>query len=82
MSTCGELHQVQSQAEKLGMVLIYNPSGKGNRCFYQCLGKFLRKDLKDLTHQLECYMLDNESISTMTEVRCRYLLLLYICFIF
>ncbi|KAK3703425.1 hypothetical protein QZH41_014261 [Actinostola sp. cb2023] len=47
--------------------LEYNPSGVANRCFYQCLARFLTKEEDEIVKTLESFMLANQFIPMNNE---------------
>ncbi|KAK3729017.1 hypothetical protein QZH41_011469 [Actinostola sp. cb2023] len=67
MSDARSVQGVLEKAGDIGMVLKYDPSGNKNRCFYQCLAKFLVMKEVQVIEMLECYMLNNDSIPTKNE---------------
>lgn len=56
------------EAKKRGFSLRYDPSGVGNRCFYSCLGRFLKLDDSKVVDMVEKYMLENQFIPVENEV--------------
>ena len=56
------------EAEKIGYVVLLNPSGSGNRCFYECISKYVGKTVKDTMALITNYMEENESVLVKDEV--------------
>ena len=67
MSTV-EATSIINEANKLGMVLLHDPSGRKNRCFYQRLAFHLRMDVHEVIGSLEEFMLNKQFLPIKNEV--------------
>ena len=47
---------------KCGLTLVFDPRGKRNRCFYQCLSEHLGVAVSDVIEVLKKYMLTNRVV--------------------
>jgi membrane-bound inhibitor of C-type lysozyme len=59
---------VINEGKKIGLVLLHDPSGRKNRCFYQCLAFHLGMDVHEVITTLEEFMLENQFLSIKNEV--------------
>ena len=56
------------EAEEIGYVERFNPSGSGNRCFYECIAKFVEKSVEDTMALINNYMEEHETVLIKNEV--------------
>ncbi len=60
--------RVINEAKNFGMVLLHDPSGRKNRCLYQCLAFHLGVDVHEVITRLEAFMLENQFLFIKNEV--------------
>ena len=63
-----EARSVIQEAKKLDLVFFHDPSGRKNRCFYQCLAFFLGLDVHEVIRKLEDFMIKNQFLAIKNEV--------------
>ena len=61
--------QLLLASRKYGFTIKYDPSGRGNRCFYRCMGMSLNLPEDVVINMLENYMLHNQIVPIRNEVR-------------
>lgn len=60
--------QCLKEASKMGFTLVEDPNGSSNKCFYQCVSKFLNMELDDVVRMVEEFMLHNQFVDSRNEV--------------
>ena len=55
------------EASKKGLTLVLDPNGSYNRCFYQCIGKYLSMDVEHVVAMVQEFMISNQVVDIINE---------------
>ncbi|KAK3734674.1 hypothetical protein QZH41_009288, partial [Actinostola sp. cb2023] len=54
-------------ASRMGLTLLEDPNGVRNRCFYQCVGKFIGIPTDNVVDMVQQFMISNQMVESVNE---------------